>query len=133
MTAARLAWPIRSAPIVWVINEARMAMEDRDLLAGEALVLLLPVVVNEIVLLPDELREIESEVVGRDPRIARIARVVEVLRGLNEVLRGQAPAVHARTACGALLDHHRALPELLRAQRRRKRRGAGAEDDEVVV
>jgi hypothetical protein len=51
----------------------------------------------------------------------------------DQVLRGQAAAVHARAAGHAFLGHHRGFAKFLRPQRRGKRGGAGAKNNQVVV
>jgi hypothetical protein len=56
-----------------------------------------------------------------------------MIRRLDQVLRGQAAAVDARAAGYPFLGHHRGFAKFLRPQRRGKRGGAGAKDNQVIM
>src|SRR5712692_9348881 len=113
------------------VQEARVPALDPDGAADQALVLLPAIRSDDVILLSNEALEVELGCGLRDPRISRVAGLVEEPRRLDQVLRWEAPAVHARAADRPLLRHHGALAELLRLQRRRESRGARAEDHEV--
>ena len=108
-----------------------MPFLDPDLAADETLVFALAVIVHQIVFLLDERDEIELHRRRTQSWVARVSGVVQQLGRLDQVLRGQAPAVHARAAQRALLGHDHRLPQFLRAQGGGESRGAGAQDDQV--
>lgn len=85
------------------IEERGTAHGDPDLvaLAQDRLVLAPPVVADDLVLAGDERAEVEIELLAAEAGEARVLGLPVDAGGLDEVLRGQAAAVHAGPADGA--------------------------------
>ena len=111
-----------------------MALDDPDLVAvaEDRLVLATAVVPDDLVLAGDEGPEVEVEGLAAEAGEARMRGLPVDPGGLDEVLRGQAAAVHAGAADGPRLGHHRGLAQLGGLERRGEGGRPGAEDHEVI-
>jgi hypothetical protein len=116
-----------------VVQELRMTRFDAELATNQAFVFLFAIAMNHVVFLCDQFTKIELHLRRGEARIARIPRIMNDFRRLDQILRGHAAAVDARAAGHAFLGHHRGFAKFLRAQRRGKRGGAGANDNQVIM
>src|SRR5690349_19301893 len=80
----------------------------------DALIVLATVRTNDLVLLGDERREIDTEKPRREARIARMGGLVDQAGRLDQVLGGQAAAVDTGASEATALGHHRRFAQLLR-------------------
>jgi len=80
---------------------------------NDAGVVLITVLVDDLILLGDERREIHVQVCRSEARIARMGGIVDQTGRLDQVLGGQASAVDTGAAQGAPLGHHRRFAQVL--------------------
>src|SRR5712691_1324031 len=96
------------------VDQGGAAVVDSDLVAvvEDRLVLAVTVLVDDLVLAGNQRPKVKVEGLAAESREARVLRFPVDARGLDEVLRRKAAAVHARTSHGARLGHRRCLAEL---------------------
>src|SRR5260221_4028637 len=116
-----------------IINKFFVPLFDRDLPAGQALVFLGAIAVDDFVLLLDEPPEIQPDLRRCQPWIAWIPCLMNDPRSLDQIFGRQTATIYAGSAGRAFLGHDRGLAKLLGPQRSGEGGRPGAEDNQVIV
>src|SRR5258707_2981809 len=116
-----------------IIDKFCVAFFDRELPAGQALVFLCAIAVDDFVLLLDEPPEIQPDLRRCQPWIAWISCLMNDLRGLDQIFGRQTATIYASSTGCAFLSHDRGLAKLLGPQRSGECSRPGAEDNQVIV
>src|SRR5260370_9843401 len=116
-----------------IIDKFCVAFFDRELPAGQALVLLCATAVDDFVLLLDEPPEIQPDLRRCQPWIAWISCLMIDLRSLDQIFGRQTATIYAGSAGRAFLGHDRGLAKLLGPQRTGEGGRPGAENNQVIV
>ncbi len=116
-----------------IIDKFCVAFFDREPSAGQALVFLFAIAVDDFVLLLDEPREIHPHLRRCQPWIAWISCLMNDPRSLDQIFGRQTATIYAGSAGRAFLGHDRGLAKLLGPQRSGEGGRPGAEDNQVIV
>src|SRR5260221_13480610 len=116
-----------------IIDNFCVAFSDRELPAGQALVFLCAIAVDDFVLLLDEAPEIQPDLRRYQPWIAWIPCLMNDLRSLDQIFGRQTATIYAGSAGRAFLGHDRGLAKLLGPQGSGEGGRSGAEDNQVIV
>src|SRR6187549_1646373 len=115
-------------------DEAAEAADAFDLVLLEQELDALGVLVDDLALVALRLQHVELRVDDLDAEVGAVPRLVEQLRGVEQRLGRDAPAMQTGAAeLRVLLDHRHLHAELTGADARDVPARAAADDDEVVV
>src|SRR5258708_25908015 len=109
--------PLATALPRAITDKFCVAFFDRELPAGQALVFLCAIAVDDFVLLLDEPPEIQPDLRRCQPWIAWIPCLMNDPRSLAQIFARQTATIYAGSARRPFLDHYRALSKLLHPQR----------------